>query len=233
MWRQFQLQQAPGAGWAWGVVLGWGIPMSESLEEEGKVYAQFLEPRESISCITDGPERLLDLPCTFLRGGEVCGMSPVKIQIQTTQGERTGPLCWGHGLKLAPSALKVMEQRRAVLLQLCVLHQEAACLHYYSDTSWNLCIIGAFASTTVGVLSAQKKLLWFLPSVYADWCAVPLCSWKLKKLGQAQMWCKLFSIWLTQSYLKAEDQFLLWLLLQKKPPNFLKLNREMLQGKLE
>lgn len=73
--------------------------MSESLEEEGEVYAHFLEPRESISCITDGPERLLDLPCTFLRGGEVCGMSPVKIQIQTTQGERTGPLCWGHGLQ--------------------------------------------------------------------------------------------------------------------------------------
>lgn len=57
----FQLQQAPAAGWVWGVALGWGIPMPESLEEEGEVYAHFLEPRKSISCITDGPERLLDL----------------------------------------------------------------------------------------------------------------------------------------------------------------------------
>ena len=82
----FQLQQDPGAGWAWGLALGWGIPMPESLEEEGEVYAHLLEPREGISCITDGPERLLELPCTSLCGGEVRGMPPVQIQVQTTQG---------------------------------------------------------------------------------------------------------------------------------------------------
>lgn len=45
---------------------------------------------------------------------------------------------------------------------------------------------------------------------------LPLCSWKLKKLGQAQKWCMLFSIWLMQPYLKAEEQFLLQSLLPKK-----------------
>lgn len=103
----FQLQQDPGAGWAWVVALGRGIPMPESLEEEGEVYAHLREPREGISCITDGSERLPELPCASLCGGEVRGMPPVQIQVQTTQVKRTGQsLRWGQGLQTVTISTK-------------------------------------------------------------------------------------------------------------------------------